>query len=58
VWDLDLREEEDLPLTLSAVGRPPPAAAGVEGPGEDGCWWRRRGRLGSDPEAARGSGEG
>jgi hypothetical protein len=51
-----LGEEGDLPPLPSAVGRPPPAVAGVEGSGEGGvcgsgavAW----GRLGSDPETAR-----
>lgn len=51
---LDLGEEGDLPPPPSAVGRPPLAAAGVEGTGEGGIWWWRRGRLGSPRERPRG----
>lgn len=52
-WDFGLREEGDLPPPPSAVGRPPLAAAGVEGHGEGGCWWRRRGRPGVASGATR-----
>jgi hypothetical protein len=51
--DLDLREEGDLPPPPSAVGRPPPAAAGVEGRGEGEVWWRQRGRPGVASGATR-----
>jgi hypothetical protein len=43
---LDLREEGYLPPPPSAVGRPPPAAVGVDGRGEGWFWWRWCGRPG------------